>query len=240
MIDVYWLEQSDSDVPPDTAWLTGREAACMDALRFVKRRSQWRLGRWTAKRAVEACLQSIVGGHDFSPVEIRAAASGAPEVLCSGRPSPATISISHSSGIAGCAVALVEAELGCDIETIEPHSELFIADYFCREEQCLIRSAAAEDRAWLVTLLWSAKESALKALHQGLRLDTRSVMVTEIDGMHSAHHDRWNSLRVRGPEGKDFTGWWRSAGGFVRTVVADPPPGIPTDIVAMLCEPAMA
>ena len=52
---VYWLEQTEANVPEDNTWLSPREVAFADRLRFAKRRADWRLGRWTAKRAGAAC-----------------------------------------------------------------------------------------------------------------------------------------------------------------------------------------
>ena len=37
-------------------WLSAAEIDQMTGLRFPKRRREWRLGRWTAKHAVAACL----------------------------------------------------------------------------------------------------------------------------------------------------------------------------------------
>ncbi len=52
-------------------------------------------------------------------------------------------------------------------------SDAFVADYFAPEEQTLIAHSSPADRELMLALLWSAKESALKALREGLRLDTR-------------------------------------------------------------------
>jgi hypothetical protein len=55
-MQVYWLEQAVNDVPDNNNWLCTGELACLNRLRFAKRRADWRLGRWTAKRAVAARL----------------------------------------------------------------------------------------------------------------------------------------------------------------------------------------
>ena len=107
--------------------------------------------------------------------------------------------------------------MGCDVELVEPRSEAFISDYFTSEEQACIQ-ATTVDRSQLVALLWSAKESVLKALHEGLRLDTRSVTVESITWLDEGG---WNPLQVRHAGGQIFHGWWRCAGRMVRTVVAD-------------------
>jgi 4'-phosphopantetheinyl transferase len=138
-----------------------------------------------------------------------------------------------------CAVALAEAKLGCDLEMVEPRTDAFVADYFTANEQALVEQEPVEERPLLITLLWSAKESALKALHQGLRLDTRSMDVSLIDSaaLHSgdgrqnpcpaplmaAVADGWYPLRVRYAGDRIFGGWWRHADHMVRTVVNDLP-----------------
>ena len=121
-------------------------------------------------------------------------------------------------------------EMGCDLEIVEPRSDAFVADYFTIEEQALVARASAADRDRLLALLWSGKESALKALRAGLRLDTRSVIV--IPCAASFDLNGWNQLRVRYTggrctEGQVFHGWWQHADNIVRTVVADPPPDPP-------------
>jgi 4'-phosphopantetheinyl transferase EntD len=225
-VDLYWLEQTEADVPKEDNWLSAREVICLGGMHFVKRRTEWRLGRWTAKRALAACLHLANRPSTLAEIEVRAALSGAPEVFIVNRPAAFTVSLSHRAGLAVCAVARTGVDLGCDLETIESHGQAFVTDYFTGEEQSLIAQAYAPDQARLVALLWSGKESTLKALHQGLRLDTRSVVVSPGDA--SFHISGWHPLQVRSPDARVFHGWWRYADGFVRTVVAAPPPSPPT------------
>lgn len=237
---VYWLEQTCADVPADDNWLGTREAACLNALQFPKRRADWRLGRWTAKRAVSICLNAPRNPKGLASIEIRPAVSGAPEVFLDNQPAPVTISLSHSNGTALCAVAPPGTELGCDLEAIEPRSEAFLADYFTSDEQALIALASAADRLRLSTLLWSAKESALKALREGLRLDTRSVTVSLAESVSLSAPDEiataptfteyrsiWRPLEVHCASGEVFQGWWGQAGNLVQTLVAAPAPARP-------------
>jgi 4'-phosphopantetheinyl transferase len=216
-VQVYWLQQGERDVPPDDAWLSAGEAARLAGMRFPKRRTDWRLGRWTAKRALAAYL-GIAGQR----IEIRTAASGAPEAFVSGEPAPAAISLSHRGGSALCAVAPAGAALGCDLELVEPRSAAFAADYFTAEEQALVAGVPAADRMRLITLIWSAKESGLKALREGLRLDTREIAVfPQLSG-----GEAWLPLECHSA-GRRFQGWWQPDGMLVRTLVADPPPDAP-------------
>lgn len=225
-MNVYWLEQTQADVPSEDDWLSENEAVCLKGMRFAKRRADWRLGRWTAKRALSVCLDWPAHPQVFKKMDIRPAASGAPEVFFANQPAAVTISLSHREGVAACAVAMSPVEMGCDLEMVEPHSDAFVADYFTSEEQALVARAAAPDRHWLLALLWSSKESALKALHEGLRLDTRSVMVSPF--VPAFDLNGWSPLEVRHSGGQVFHGWWQHANNILRTVVAAQPLDAPT------------
>jgi 4'-phosphopantetheinyl transferase len=252
-MEVYWLEQREVDVPTADDWLSESEYVRLSSLRFAKRRADWRLGRWTAKCAV-AALPSFHGDDlALKDIQIRAASTGEPELTLPDNARALTISISHRAGAAVCAVTLGEAALGCDLEAIESRSDAFIADYFTIEEQELIAHVSAEHRPLLVSLLWSAKESALKALHVGLRADTRSVVVSPFDphgewfggingriiaGSRSflqfsnASGSDWCRLQVHCADGTDFEGWWQHTGDLVLTIVADPPSAPPIQLRA--------
>ena len=222
---VYWLEQKEKDVPSDNDWLSPAELECSDKLHFAKRRADWRLGRWTAKRAIVACLNWPRHPRILARIEIVASASGAPEVRLPHLATPVTISLSHRRGIAVCAVASAGVKLGCDLEMIEHRSPAFVADYFTPTEQSLILRATPKEQPALVTLLWSTKESVLKALREGLRLDTRSVIVTPNVG--APDMCGWSPLHACHRDGQGFYGWWRTNERMIYTVLADPRPDCP-------------
>lgn len=224
-MNVYWLEQTEAQVPIENDWLSENEASSLNRLRFAKRRADWRLGRWTAKHALSVCLDLPAHPEIFKKMDIRPAQSGAPEAFFVNRPAGVTISLSHRSGVAACAVALSDVEIGCDLEIVEPRSDAFVADYFTSEEQALVARAPASDRPRLLALLWSGKESALKALGTGLRLDTRFVVVDPFNA--SFDLNGWSSLRVRYTGGAVFHGWWQLSNNMLRTVVASPRPDSP-------------
>jgi len=224
-MEVYWLEQTAADVPAENDWFSANEAGRLSAMRFTKRRADWLLGRWTAKRALSVYLGVPANPHVFKKMEIRSAPSGAPEAFFENLPAPATISLSHRDGIATCTVAIPGVEMGCDLEIVEPRSDAFVADYFTVEEQALVRRASSGDRDRLLAVLWSGKESALKALHEGLRLDLRTVMVTPSNAESSS--SSWSPVEVGYSDHRIFRGWWQHADHIVRTVVAAPPPDPP-------------
>jgi 4'-phosphopantetheinyl transferase len=242
-VNIYWLEQTEPDVPATNQWLCANEISRLSAMRIPKRRADWRLGRWTAKHAVAACLNLPADLPALADIEIRAAISGAPEIVLNNQPADIAISLSHRAGTALCTVAPVGATFGCDLELIEPRSDAFVADYFTVDEKAIIHRTSDEERALLMALLWSGKESALKALRVGLRLDTICMCVSLIDWPQrsaerepilpeATNPDAWRPLQVRYSVGQVFGGWWRLQNGLVRTVVSNPP--LPTPLRAAI------
>ena len=104
--------------------------------------------------------------------------------------------------------------LGCDLEIVEPRCDAFVTDYFTEVEQAFI--ARSSDRFRAMALLWSAKESALKALRTGLTVDTRSVEV-RLEGTTSL---AWHSMTIQSSGGGVFSGLWHSQGEWIRTAAA--------------------
>ncbi len=250
-MNVYWLQQSEADLPATDDWLSTKEAVRLSSFRFAKRRADWRLGRWTAKCAVAASLQLPDDHVSFRQIEIIPASTGQPEVTVHDQTETVTISISHRGGYALCVVAVGDVKLGCDLEMIEPRSDAFVADYFTENEQQFIAQTSWAERSLLVSLVWSAKESALKALHVGLRADTRSIEVKELDwqggwsgkaNARSTEDDlppeisnisgtNWRALQIQCADGTDFCGWWQHSNNLVRTIVATPPPSPPAKLL---------
>ena len=212
MLKVNWLTQRFEDVPDDNRWLSARELTVLDKLHNPKRHQDWRLGRWTAKRVVADCLGL---GDDLAQVEIIAADDGAPEIFLNGAPAGISVSISHSSGCGFC-VASTEVAVGCDIEGLERRSDEFITDYFTDEESALCRNGPPQQLALLSTLIWSAKESVLKVLRAGLRLDTRSIEIT-LGATETGQG--WQQFKARLSRGiRKFEGMWIAQRGFVLTI----------------------
>jgi 4'-phosphopantetheinyl transferase len=235
MPSLAWLQQASRDVPAADDWLSPSELAVLARSAVPKRREEWRLGRWTAKRALllggarlfrSLKLPTINGDRSAWPrVEVKAAADGAPEAFLDGARLPLRLSITHRAGLAACLVAPEDVAAGCDMERVEPRDEAFVNDYFTPAERGVVAAAPPESRAETVTLIWSAKESALKALRVGLRADTRDVEVRLLPWQRK---DGWTGLAVYDrPHGRLLPGWWRVAGSNVITLItsspADPP-----------------
>lgn len=205
------------------------EQSRYDALATVKRRRDWLLGRWTAKRLLQAVLgggqaiplSTIVLDNDRRGVPI----ATAPRALTAGQ-----LSISHGHGRAFCGVSMDAYPVGVDLEYVEARREVFVADFFTAAEQRLARIAPSRRRDEIITAIWSGKEAALKALQLGLSVDTRSVTCL-LDPAATAL--RWTPFEIaldrrRLPDlSLSLQGWWRVADGFVYTVAVPaggPPP----------------
>jgi 4'-phosphopantetheinyl transferase len=207
-----WVTCAHADVPPGDAWLGPAERVVHEGLAFVRRREDWRLGRWTAKAAVAAAL-----GIEPTGVEILAADDGAPEAWVGGEPAGLSVSLSHRSGRGLAAVIEAPAVVGCDLELIEPRSDPFLAEWLAPAEQALVATAERPDL--VANLLWTAKEAAAKVRREGLRLDVRQA-VTELHD--AAQPDGWRRLSVRWTGRAPTPGWWRAEPGWVMTIAAEP------------------
>lgn len=220
---LYWLQKSLCEVRADDDWLSPNERDHLLSLSVAKRRQDWRLGRWTAKSAVATYLSW--DWSRFNEIEILNAISGAPEVHLQGG-DPPCISISHRDGLAMCAVGPPGSVMGCDLEVVEPRSDEFVRDYFTPGEFALVQQLSPAARPLFANVIWSAKESTLKALHEGLRLATNQVEVDftffhgdceEIEIESAARRD-WQPLWV-GHRAQQFVGWWSLQAGIIYTVV---------------------
>jgi 4'-phosphopantetheinyl transferase len=194
--EVRWTTASAAEVPAGDGWLGPRERAVLAGLAFAPRRDSWRLGRYTAKRLL-------------GDVEILPAPDGAPVAWRGPARVPVSLSLSHRDGVGLCAAAPGAIALGCDVERIEPRAPAFLADFLTAAERAAV--AAAREPSLLANLVWSAKESALKALRTGLTRDTWELEVTLGSGGELLVDDLPNQRRLGGA--------WRRLDGFVMTVL---------------------
>ena len=212
---IRWMLLRASALPAGDDWLSANERKVLAGLKFAKRRSDWRLGRFVAKQA----LASFTGIDRLDRVEIIADENGAPDPFIDGQAIKSSISISHREDAGACAIA-PDARVGCDLEVVEPRSTRFVNDFFTDRERTAVQQTPNTLRDRHVALTWSAKESTLKVLRVGLRRDTRAVEV-EIEDPE-ATDDGWHPLRVTvSPEGHRFHGWWHQDEDLVLTVVCD-------------------
>ena len=208
-----------TDVPPVDTWLAAEERATLAGLRVSKRRTEWRLGRWVAKHAVAAWLGLGPLNGVLTTIVLRPDPHGAPDVLVDGVPGLVAVTLSHRAGWALAAVGPPAAALGCDLESVEPRSPAFLADYLTDAEQILVAAAGASG-ARRMAVVWAGKESALKAVREGLRRDTRDVEVALPPG--GPRRGWWPVAAHLAGCGPTFHGWWRPQHDLVLCVLSDP------------------
>jgi 4'-phosphopantetheinyl transferase len=196
--------------------------------------------------------QSTGTAPALDSIQIANADDGSPYCLLLGASEPASepvqrlpisLAISHSHGYAVCALcqeteidvdslapgdttgqiaAGTRWSLGCDIEWIEHREQSFVSDFFTAQEIRDVMGTPVEHRDCRVTAIWSAKESVLKSLRTGLRIDTRRIEC------RFAPDDllprEWSPLTVMIDAGlvEQFPGawyaWWQVQDGFVLTM----------------------
>jgi phosphopantetheinyl transferase len=148
-VETPWSERSvvvEGEAPLD--WFSPDELAIADSFKLAKRRDEWLLGRAAVKQlALDLGLAS-------DPWEVTA---GRPHLLIAGAMTPWFVSLSHSSGHAGAAIA--DAPIGIDVQVVrempEEAAHLFLSD----EEAAAMRQCALPHR---LLHFWCAKEAAWK------------------------------------------------------------------------------
>ncbi len=218
-----WLDARQEDLPRVDAWLTEAERDVLSRLRVPKRRGDWLLGRWVAKRAL------VLSGAAETEREIAilASASGAPDAFVLGRPADVSLSLTHSHGMAVAALGPSDVRVGVDLEAVEERTPGFLGDWFTEAEQVFVAGAGAGESALAATVVWSAKESVMKALREGLRIPPKAVEVSPERGPADGS---WRPFAARGPGEEGWHGWWRAEAGFVLCAVASPASGPPRPI----------
>jgi 4'-phosphopantetheinyl transferase len=208
----------DSNFPSD--FLSDEEINRLKGMRFQKRRNEWLRGRWTAKHLMQQADPSCAG-MPLASIIIRNEPEGLPFawIAETGR-SPGWLSISHSDQFAFC--VLSKTRVGADIEQIEARSDSLVEDYFTLNEARWVRSYAGSRLRLAINLVWSAKESVLKALGKGLRLDTREVEIGPVSLAEGTNPEgAWHNLTANSPAaGGDITAWWQVHGSHVMTIAA--------------------
>lgn len=242
---IYWQlcsgDKGGAAGPAQADFLSAREFETYAGLRFPRRRSEWLLGRWTAKQLLRGCLDAY-RDLPLTAISVDNDPDGAPYLSVEGKGRlPASLSISHRAGQAVCALSpALSPAIGIDLERVETRSWGFVEDYFTAAEAARVRACPAALRDLLVTLLWSAREAVFKGQRTGLRVDTRTVEIGPVPGIEVAPQpapstqptlcrvgnacraDEWQPLAVtcRLPGLLRTAAWWRPEGESVLTLAA--------------------
>lgn len=192
--DIKWGLASPAELPAGLEWLSSAENAHLQRLKIPKRRTEWLLGRWAAKKLLSGFLPEF-SEQDMPYLSIENEPGGTPFAARSGERLPGCLSLSHRADLAAAAWCPIEGvRVGIDLELIEPKSAAFVNDYFTAEEAAYVWALPAAEQALAASLLWSAKESILKALQTGLRIDTRQV---EVGFEELSPSPKWQELKIK-------------------------------------------
>lgn len=196
-------------------YMTVSERDWLSRIRNEKRRKRWLAGRLAGKYLYlsrQTDLESTFGPEQsrlveltrhhirsFPPsmyhgVEILPGLAGAAPRLChaDGAPGALEVSFSHTDELT-CA-CLARGAVGIDIERSVRRSEPFYRINFTGRETQWVREVSGQGNvcpAWLYTMLWSLKESALKSIH-GIGSSIWNIPNIEIDVL--AHEKDWAEL----------------------------------------------
>jgi malonyl CoA-acyl carrier protein transacylase len=166
-------------------YLSPEEQAAFAKLKVDKRRFEWLSGRVAAKRLLrEVRFHSEGSIVAPSAIVVMPDEWGAPKISVVGEnSSDIYLSISHAGGLAVAACVIDgQQRCGVDVEVVEKRADSFRRDYFSKKEQAWVANKSNPDLA--LTELWALKESVLKVLGIGARVDMRDVEVM-------THNDSW-------------------------------------------------
>ena len=198
-------------------YLGEQEREIYQKLKFHKRKREWLGARLLAKDLIRAADKRL-GDKELHEIEVLNATSGAPALVVAGEEgNPGKVSLSHSNGVALCAFSPDDIQFGIDLELVESRAKEFVEDYFTKGELDQVSKLPIDAQNLFITVIWSGKESVLKALSSGLRVDTRSIEV--ILPKFTFQTNAWNNLVLRSSlfENNSLSLVWRGEGEFVIT-----------------------
>lgn len=216
------LKQQEFEAPSPGEILSGEEQKKYYSLRFYKRRNEWFNGRIGAKSLYHSLGRKSCR-LQWNEIEVFNEPNGMPYFQVKGERLQDSVTISHRDQFAFCGFSAQPGLIGADMELIEARDRVFVEDFFTSEEVRQVNSLSAPLRDTYITLIWSVKEAMLKALGQGLRLDTRTVELVNLGGINPSEAvGIWRPLTVRSKleDAKCWSTWWQLSGDYVLAVAA--------------------
>ncbi|MBI4386243.1 MAG: 4'-phosphopantetheinyl transferase superfamily protein [Elusimicrobia bacterium] len=202
--------------------LSSPEAVEWKTFKSEKRRREWSAGRLAAKRLVRRRLREQGIARPLADIRIARLESGEPYAVVGrdGRARRYNLSISHSQGLAACALlldgrrAVVHARrrtryraqcraqgvtplarrIGVDIEQVARRLASWLEESAHPEE----RSAALEKDPILQTALWTLKEAVMKFLGTGMTVGLWDIRFKADRPLDSLEDLRTSSLELHG------------------------------------------
>lgn len=171
--------------------LSNEEIRSYRKLIIPKRRNEWLASRVLAKILISQVLEE----RDLAlcQIEIHKESSGMPYVVIEEK-RVGRLSLSHSGQTVIIAFSTdPKASVGVDVESLEQRTGQMTDLFFTPYESRWVDSLSGRTRILAQNLVWSAKESYLKAVGKGLQMDTRSVTISDASDL-SNFPKTWQSL----------------------------------------------
>ncbi|WP_167495644.1 4'-phosphopantetheinyl transferase family protein [Desulfosediminicola ganghwensis] len=184
-------QQICSNIPAKLHSLNKQELSEATSFKLEKRQKEWLTGRVCAKTAfIQYHNKFAQNDRLFTPREILIgnAASGRPLLQVQNAQTPLEVDLSISHG-ADFGVALVaETQCGIDIQRSQD-TLLRVREKFCwpEEEEVLCKNFGDLSELMHLTLLWTAKEAAKKALSSERMPGFLELILTQAE----AHTNGW-------------------------------------------------
>jgi 4'-phosphopantetheinyl transferase len=209
-------EQEEVDL--EAAWSTLDLEERARAERFHLARDR------TSYVVAHGLLRAAVGHYTNTPpsaLRFERTADGRPELdRTHSAGSSVRFSLAHTRGLVGCAVTS-GADVGFDVEVPRSPAPMEVAaQYFSSRERAQLESLTPAEQADRFHMLWTLKESYLKALGVGLMRDLGSFDVTPTaDGGAELL-----SRTAPGDDQRPWTlRWWRLGEHWMALSVQEPP-----------------
>jgi len=168
---------ADEQVGTWRTWLSTEEHRCLQSFGSEKRRREFMVGRAAARQLIGHCL-------DLAPSEVSLAVAddGAVDV----RGGDLHLSIAHS-GPHAVAVAAPHP-VGVDLEAVVERDRSLIRFLLHPDERERVMQLFPYDTVPTIVLLWTLKESVLKARRSGFRLSPKKLRLDldDVDGSLSS------------------------------------------------------
>jgi 4'-phosphopantetheinyl transferase len=190
-VDV-WTARLDPPVPSTTE--LARHLSVGERERSDRMPDPRHRARYIAARAFMRRLLARYVGGTADALRLEAAADGKP--VLAGAARAVRFNLSHSGGLAVCAVAEGSGDIGVDLEQVRPlKDEEGIARLLLSEaERASLEALAPAERLRRLFWTWACKESLLKGVGSGLNRPLDDIELSFADGDrfridHRSRHD---------------------------------------------------
>jgi 4'-phosphopantetheinyl transferase len=221
---IYWMVDEQNKLAGESppTFLHTNETCEFLEIKNLKRRSQWLHGRWTAKNLLQK-YHPDCSSSPLSEILIKKSETGAPFAAHPiGRELSGSLSISHKDALAASALVLEsQARIGIDLERIESRMVEYFEAYLTSQELDTLETCRIGDQPLFLTLIWSAKESVLKAIGSRFQepKDIEINVLLEEAKTDWAHYEILVSLDKKNPLIEfNWQGWWKVYKKYILTI----------------------